>query len=189
MTDASSSASVERERLGTSMMVMDRWHGITLVLLASLQVAATVFIVGSWFVRDEFDINLPPPSGQETYAEVLPGRIAGIDAAISAWPSEDGKVRGARARYGDRATVEIVRSEGAEALDKHVQAQVQPRLSGYKRNTGGKKAGRWRLCGHQIQGGGRLYAWQSGDWMFVIEAASDEVFDEVVDRFAYIRRR
>lgn len=131
-------------------------------------------------------MDLPPPSGRWTYAEVMPARIAGFDAEITTLPLDDARYRGARARYGGLSKVEIVQADASGDLDAYVADHVRPRLAAYGRRSDGKVEGRWLAEG---RGDGCLHARQNGNWLFLIEARSDAMFDEAVERFAYIRRR
>ncbi len=144
-------------------------------LLASLALVAC---------SSSYKVDFPPPSGKETYAEVLPDSIGGAALAVTPLQVDSARYRGARAEYGDAASIEILQTRNNGDIDAYVDAAVKQRLQRYKTRISGKFNGVWELRAHDA--GGRLYAWQNQQWLFVIEARSDELFDEVVDKFAYI---
>lgn len=155
----------------------------TLVLALALPLALTLGLRAG--PGNRWDTALPPPSGRETHAEVMPARIAGVDARISTW-TETGRYRGVRARYGERTTVAIIQAASSDDAAAWLASHVQPRLANWPRHArGGPATAHW-LHGW---GDGRLYAWQNGTWLFLIEADSDAAFDQIVARFAYIRPR
>ena len=135
--------------------------------------------------EDVLDTRVPPPSGHETYRELLPERIGGEAAVIRALPFAHG-VLGASASYGFDASIDIVLATQAADLDAFVKDHVATRLEHYEDRASGKVDGAWSLHGHGRDG--RLYGWQNHRWLFVIEARTEAVFDEVVDRFAFIER-
>lgn len=148
-----------------------------LALLAILALAAC---------SSGYRVDFPPPSGRETYAEVLPGSIGGAALAVTPMQVDSERYRGARAEYGDAASIEILQTRSDGDIDAYVDAAVKQRLQRYKTRMSGKFNGVWELRAHGAEG--RLYAWQNQRWLFVIEARSDELFDEVVDKFAYIAK-
>ena len=133
-----------------------------------------------------YDTDLPPPTGKETYAEVMPASIAGQAAVIQQLPLDKKHYNGALARYGNVASVEVVEVRSAADLDAYVNEHIKPRLDGYSSRVSGKFNDVWSLRGSGKSG--RLHSWQNGHWLFLIEATSDESFEEVVDHFAYIKR-
>lgn len=135
-----------------------------------------------------YDTYVPVPTGRETYAEVTPVTVAGIEREFEALPGRNGGIRGTRIRYGDAARIDIARLPSQALLDRYVIDEVEPRLVRYERRTSDHGAGGWRIEGSDAAGG-RLYGWQNQNWLFVIEAVSQTAFDEVVDQFTYIRRR
>lgn len=140
----------------------------------------------SMFRDRGYDIDVPPPSGRETYSEAFPADIGGLEVRISALPFDASGYRGAVARYGELARIEIVGTDDLADLDEHVRRHVRPLLVAYRHHSAAKVDGGWLLQGH---GNGRLYAWQNENWLFLIESRSDVAFDEVVQRFAWIRPR
>lgn len=181
---SSPTVSIERRDMVPARMRSMAWSRT--LALAGVATLIAALIIAALSVRGGYITDLPPPSGRETYAEVMPARVAGLDAQISAWPPDSTVLRGARARYGTQAKLEIVHAGSVAALDAYVEQQVRPRLADYARRIDGRVDGRWQLHG---RGEGRLFAWQNDTWLFLIQAQSDEVFDEVVERFAYIRHR
>ena len=133
-----------------------------------------------------YDIDVAPPHGRETYAEVLPATIAGYPRALRVIATGSPDVHGARADYGGRVVIDVVHAPSPGALDAFVRRSLEPRLAGYERRSSSHASGTWELQGHG--GDGRLHGWQNRDWLFVIEATDDEAFEEAVDRFAFIRR-
>ncbi len=135
---------------------------------------------------DMIETNLPPPSGRETYRELLPALIGGEPPTIRTLPPGSGLV-GARAVYGMHASIDIVLATRASDLDAFVREHVRARLEAYETRSSGKIDGIWKLRGHGRAG--RLHGWQNRLWLFVIEARDDALFDEVVDRFAFVERK
>jgi len=101
-------------------------------------------------------------------------------------PLDEGRYHGVRARYGEVATVEIVQVHALGDVDGYIERHLAPRLERYRHRASGKVDDRWQS---RASGPGRLYGWQNGNWLFVIEATDDRLFDEAVDGFAYIRRK
>jgi len=134
-----------------------------------------------------YETRFPPPSGKETYAEVLPAAIGGHALQIEPIATEPQRWRGATARYGTAATIEIVQSRTLDDLDAYVDGHLKPRLQPYSTRVSGKVNGVWGLRGNGAHG--RLHAWQNQAWLFTIEARNDDLFDEAVDQFAYIAKR
>ena len=133
-----------------------------------------------------YSTDFPPPSGNETYAEVMPASIGDQAAVILPLPLDKNRYNGARARYGSLASVEIIKVRSAEDMDAYVKEHIKPRLDGYTHRVSGKFNGVWSLRGNDKFG--RLQSWQNHNWLFLIEATSDESFEEVVENFAYIQR-
>ena len=133
-----------------------------------------------------YNTDFPPPNGKETYAEVLPPSLGGEAMAIQPLQLDAKRFHGARAHYGDAVSVEIVEVRSAADLDAFVEENIKPRLASYSNRVSGKFNGVWSLRGRGASG--RLHAWQNHNWLFVIEAANDGLFEEAVDRFAYISR-
>jgi hypothetical protein len=135
--------------------------------------------------EEVFNTVLQPPSGRETYRELLPGQIGGEPAVIRTLPDGNG-VLGARAIYGTQASIDIVLAPRASDLDAFVREHLLPRLAAYETRASGAHDGTWALYGRGSAG--RLHGWQNHAWLFVIEARSETLFNEAVDRFAFIER-
>lgn len=134
-----------------------------------------------------YDTRLPPPTGRETYAEVTPVAVAGAERAFEPIAGLGDGAQGARVRYGDKALLEIARLPSQHAIDRYVATELQPRLQRYEWHDSHRAIDGWQF---RADGAiGRLYGWQNQDWLFVIEAVSEAVLNEIVDQFAYIRRR
>lgn len=159
----------------TSLKTSFRAAVLVLVLLLLLQACSS-----------GYNTELPPPTGDETYAEVMPASIGGQAAEIQPLPLDKKRYHGARARYGTAASVEIVEVRSAADVDAYVGEHIKPRLDGYSNRVSGKFNGVWSLRGSGKSG--RLQGWQNRNWLFVIEASNDQLFEEVVDRFTYISR-
>ena len=156
--------------------------------LGAMVVAAFVMAGVALALRSDeerFDTALPPPSGRETYRELLPAQIGGEPAVIRTLPDAHG-VLGARAIYGMQASIDIVLAPRAADLDAFVREHLLPRLAAYETRASGAQDGAWAL--HGRGSAGRLLGWQNHHWLFVIEARSETSFDEAVDRFAFIER-
>lgn len=134
-----------------------------------------------------YNTDVPPPTGKEIYTQVMPTSVGGQAVEIQPLPLDKKRYHGARAQYGDAASVEIIEVRSPSDLDAYVTEHIKPRLAGYSNGVTGKINGKWSLRGSGKHG--RLHAWQNHNWLFVIQASNDKFFDEVVDHFAYIRRR
>lgn len=133
-----------------------------------------------------YDIDLPPPSGDEPVAQALPLRIGGAARVIEPLAGADGRLRGVRASYGLQATIELLRAESARERHHWFESGVRPRLLRLGSTNGHASADRWQAVAPD---GARLLAWRNRDWLFLIEAADATLFDEVVDHLAWIGRR
>lgn len=136
---------------------------------------------------DAFDIDVPPPTGRETYAEVLPAQLGGADADIETLQLVGGRLHGIRASYAGKVLIEIVQSPVAADLDGYADNLLRRQLAAYGTVFGGKTQGRWLLT--VAGGGGRALAWQNRDWMFLLAGSDQAAFDEAVEKFAFIGRR
>jgi hypothetical protein len=164
--------------------IMKRWLRRVVGAVVLPMLGVSLFALAT---RDgEYRTDLPPPTGKETYAQVMPASIGDEPMEIQPLPLDADRFHGARARYGSGASIEIVQARLPDHLDAYVAEHLRPRLQTYEARASAKINGRWSLRGNGENG--RLYGWQNQNWLFVIEAASDELFDEAVDRFAYIRR-
>lgn len=134
----------------------------------------------------EFNIDLPSPTGRETYAQVMPASIGGQSMTIHPLPDDAHRFHGIRAEYGIGAAIEIGQAQSQQDLDSHVDTQLRQRLAAYASRHSGKIEGRWRLSGSGEQG--RFFGWQNDTWLFVIEASDQQLFDEIVEKFAFIDR-
>lgn len=152
-----------------------------------LPMLAAVLVVACSPGSAGYDTDLPPPSGRETFVQVLPAAVSGYLREVEAVDLDGGRYRGARARYGAVATVEIVLSRQPADIDPYVQQHLRPRLQRYLWRFAGKVDGRWGLRGDGPSG--RFHGWQNQNWLFVIQAENVAAFNEVVDQFAFIERR
>ncbi len=135
--------------------------------------------------RDEFLVDLPPPTGRETIAEVLPAQIAGRDADIRTEEMAGGRLRVVRASYGEHGMIEIVRSPVLADLSTYLADHVRPDLERLGMPLRLASDGAFVSAKGDR---GRALAWQNRGWLFVVVAESHEAFDEMVDRFAFIDR-
>ncbi len=170
-------------------------HGRRIPTWLAVPMVCLVLLLTGWLLMlalseraPRYETRLPVPSGRETYAEVTPVTIAGIERDFEALPGRFGDIQGTRIRYGDVARIDIVHLPSMATLDRFVVDEVQPRLLRYERRDSEHGPGGWRIEGG-ADIGARLYAWQNQDWLFVIEAESQSAFDEIVDQFIYIRRQ
>ncbi len=135
--------------------------------------------------RDEFLVDLPPPTGRETIAEVLPVQIAGTDADIRTVELADGRLRVVRATYGVHGLIEIARSPVPADLSVYLADHVRPSLERLGMPLRLASDGAFVSASGEH---GRALAWQNRGWLFVVAAESHEAFEEMIDRFAYIER-
>jgi len=125
-----------------------------------------------------------PPTGRETYAEVMPATVAGQPRLLHHLPAGEPRYRAVRATYGAHASLDIVQSrEGADWV-AYIEAHIVPRLAAFK-PIQRRDGTRWRW--HGRNGEARILAWRSGDWLFVIEAVDQDTFDELTHQFRFVR--
>ena len=132
-----------------------------------------------------YNTDVPPPIGDETYAEVTSVSIAGHKAVILPLPLDKRRYKGARPRYGNTASVDFIKMRAVE-VDVHVNGHIKQLLDGYTIRVGGKFNDVWHLRGNDAFG--RLQGRKNHHGLFVTEASNGESFEDVVDRFSYINR-
>ncbi|WP_138088227.1 hypothetical protein [Phragmitibacter flavus] len=133
-----------------------------------------------------YKTDVPPPSGKETYKEILPAEIGGVAVDGKKLELDASRYQGVAASYGAGAKLTVLQCKDQAALDEYVKGTVVPGLEEFGSRSSGKFNGVWSLKGSGKTG--RIYGWQNGNWLFVIQASNDELFDEVVDKFAYISK-
>ena len=152
-----------------------------------IALAVTVVLLLHACSSGGYDTDLPPPTGKETYAEVLPASVGGQAVEVQPLRLDDRRYHGARGRYGNRASVEIIEVRSLRDLDSYVNEHIKPRLDGYSDRVSGKFNGVWSLRGRSKTG--RFHGWQNHHWLFVIEASDEAAFEEAISRFRFVRRR
>lgn len=163
---------------------MNRWIGRIVGGIVLPILGVSLFALATR--ESGFRTDIAPPTGKETYAQVMPVSIGDEPVEIQPLPLDGDRYHGARARYGNRAAIDIVQARSPDLLDAYVADHLRPRLERYGTRASAKINGRWSLRGNGDSG--RLFGWQNQNWLFVIEAANDQLFHEAVDRFAYISR-
>lgn len=135
-----------------------------------------------------YNTQLPPPTGEEKYSEIVPAEIGGEVVRSEKLELEAGVYHGSRFTFGDKASIVMVQCTNQEAIDSYFKGTVVPQLDeGYGSKVSGKFNGVWsaRASGNS----GRIQAWQNGAYVFVIEAGTDELFEEIVEKFPYIAKK
>ncbi len=130
----------------------------------------------------------PPPTGKEKYSDIIPAEIGGEAVRSEKLELDPASYNGARFTFGEKASILMVQSSSGEALDDYFEDSVVPLLeTGYSSKVSGKFNGVWsaRASGSA----GRIQGWQNGAYIFVIAAATDELFDEIVGKFDYIAKK
>lgn len=140
-------------------------------------IAALVMFAGG----KNYNTDFPPPSVLEE--KTWPQSIGGETRQLQTLQFAQGAVKGGLARYGRRASIIIVSAKDQAALDAYVET-IRSRLDAYSSRSSGKLNGAWWVKGSG--GRGRIYAWQKQNWFYSVEAANDALFDEVVEKFAFI---
>lgn len=135
-----------------------------------------------------YNTAFPTPTGEEKYADIIPAEIGGEAVSSEKLELEEGVYHGSRFPFGDAASIVMIQCANQGALDTYFKDTVVPQLeTGYSSKVSGKFNGKWsaRASGSA----GRIQAWQNGSYIFVIEAESDELFDEIVENFSYIAKK
>ena len=131
--------------------------------------------------------DFPPPTGKETYREILPADVGGAAVEVAQLQLDAGHYHGAKATYGAKASIVILEVKDQDSLDKYVNEMVKTELEKYNNRMSGKFNGVWSLRG--TGNPGRIYGWQNRSWFFLIQAADDQLFDEVVSKLPYISKK
>ncbi len=131
-----------------------------------------------------YKTDFAPPTGEETYAETFPADIAGTPMKLEPLDLDPARYRGAVATYGPGVSLTIVQCADQEAVDAFVNDRLRPGLKRFSNRSSGKFNGFWSLRGRA--GEERLHGWQNRNWLFVIEAPGEALFDEAVEKHPYI---
>lgn len=135
-----------------------------------------------------YKTEFPPPTGEEKYTDIVPGEVAGIPMEGKLLELNADQYHGATFTYGEKATLLMVQCANEELLDAYMKDSIVPQIDeGYSSRVSGKFNGRWSARASGASG--RFQAWQNGAYLFVIKAANDEVFDEIVGKFPYIAKK
>lgn len=150
-------------------------------VLLSLLIAFCLVSCGGSAYRTDF----APPHSSET--DIFPQEIGGASAKVA--PLDLGSLlyQAGTADYGGKARVTLVRAQNQGAMDDYVKTVAVPKLDGFPNRFSGRINGAWVFRGHGASG--RLYGWQSGSCVFVIEAANDALFEEMVSKLPYISKK
>lgn len=131
--------------------------------------------------------DFPPPTGKETYREILPADVGGASGQVAQLQLDAEHYHGAKATYGTNASITILQVKDQDSLDKYVNDTVKTELEKYNNRVSGKFNGVWSLRGSGTPG--RIHGWQNKGWFFLIQAANDQLFDEVVSKLPYISKK
>ena len=160
---------------------------VTLRKVLQIALPVSVVLLLLQVCSSGYDIDVAPPTGKETYAEVMPASVGGQAVEVQPLLLDERRYHGARGRYGNRASVEIIEVRSLGDLDSYVNEHIKPRLDGYPDRVSGKFNGVWSLRGRSKTG--RFHGWQNHHWLFVIEASDEAAFEEAISRFRFVRRR
>lgn len=169
---------------GNVLRKLLKLFGIGVVVIAAAMVAIPMFAGGA-----DYNTDFSPPSGIDAIA--WPDTIGGSAVEVQGLePAQLAEMRlvgsglfGATARYGQNASVTVIQTGNQDLLDAYVET-VRPRLEGYSNRSSGKLNGAWWIRGSGTPG--RLYGWQRQNWFYLVQAANDDLFDEVVEKLPYI---
>jgi hypothetical protein len=135
-----------------------------------------------------YNTQFPPPTGEEKYSEIVPAEIGGEAVRSEKLEREAGVYHGSRFAFGEKASIVMVQCSNQKAIDTYFKGTVVPQLEeGFGSKVSGKFNGVWsaRASGSS----GRIQAWQNDAYVFVIEAGTDELFEEIVEKFPYIAKK
>jgi|GEM_PF-7026709 len=136
---------------------------------------------------DNYEINFPPPKPEVTYREILPVEVGGNPVKGQALSLDQKQYKGIMAVYGTDASLILVQCKDQDAMDSYVKNTVLPRLEDFGSRSSAKIKGVWGLKASGKMG--RVYGWQNSNWLFIIQAANDKIFDEAVSKFAFISKK
>ncbi len=135
-----------------------------------------------------YNTEFAPPTGEEKYSDIVPSEISGEAMRAVRLELDPDTYHGARFEFGEKASILMIQSGNETALDAYFKETVVPQMEeGYGSKMSGKINGRWsaRASGQS----GRFKAWQNGAYIFVIKASTDEIFEEIVEKFPYIAKK
>ncbi|MCO5145817.1 MAG: hypothetical protein M9895_06515 [Aquamicrobium sp.] len=154
--------------------------GAILLAIAAPTVANLIFAGG-----EDYNTDFPPPAASATAGELFPETIAGAPRRIERL-SVDNNSAGYIARYGARTSITIVHSTDQAVIDAQA-AQVVERTKMFDSRRSGKFNGAWEIKAYGQPG--RIYAWQRQGWFYSVEAATDSMFLEMVEKLSFIAVR
>jgi hypothetical protein len=131
--------------------------------------------------------DFPPPANGDSARAAFPAEIGGNAVEIETLDLDAERYEGMRGKYGEAATILIVRAIDQEAMDAIIENDALPLLEGYSTRMSGRVNGKWGMRGSG--GPGRIQGWQNQAWLFVVTGSSDPVFDELVEKFPYISKK
>ncbi len=131
--------------------------------------------------------DFPPPLDTQTYQEIVPGELGGASVVMTPLELDPAQYKGVEAKYGQGASLLLLQCKDQEALDTFVKETLVPELEAYSSQMSGKVNGQWSFKASGEMG--RTQGWQNQHWFFVIRAANDDLFEEMVEKFSFIQKK
>jgi hypothetical protein len=134
-----------------------------------------------------YNTDFAPPDPKAKLGDVYPERIHGLTREIQPIKFADKKFTAASA-YGSVAhygtnQIRALQFKNTSLLDLYFKENIVPETSHLSTRFSGKINGRWSARGSNP---GKYFAWQNANWILVIQADSEQIFDEIVRNFPFI---
>jgi hypothetical protein len=129
-----------------------------------------------------YNTDYAPPGKKARPAEVFPTDVGGNDALIERIKN------GYQAMYGEKdVIIRIVQLANKVEADTFFSRMIVPEFDKMPSHFRGQVNGRWYAKGSDSSGM-KAYGWVNNQWVFVIKAKSEVLFDETVEKLEYISK-
>jgi hypothetical protein len=133
-----------------------------------------------------YNTDFQPPKSGTNPADVFPEKIAGLDRMISMMTIEDQSFIGVKSVYGSNdILIEVVKASNTQEGNRYVDEFTVPRIDSYSSHGRARVNGVWTGRGSN-SAGEKIYAWQNQNWVYLITAKSNELFEQAIKEFKYI---
>ena len=136
-----------------------------------------------------YNTEFPAPDPNKKLKDIYPQKINNVDYepelldfSKTEYPANS--IYGSIARYGN-SSIQILQFENDEILGDYFKNVIVKSLENYSTKFSGNINGKWSARGSNP---GKLVAWQSQNWAFIITAETEEILDEIIEKFPYISK-
>ncbi len=152
----------------------------------------SLFAIGVFLISScgpGYNTDYPTPNSKSDPKDVFPKKIGELTPKFSAVKELDKKeYGGVMATYGEGEIVlEGIMAFTEGGADKYVNDKVAPRIDAYNSNGRARINGKWSGHGKKSSGE-KIYAWQNGQWVFIISAKNEALFDSAIENFDLISK-